>query len=59
MKLHNMKIKTTFALLAIACSFAAMPKTFAEKADTVVPAKATLAAQEKTGSASFEDAVQR
>ena len=59
MKLHNMKIKTTFALLAIACSFAAMPETFAEKADTVVPAKATLAAQEKTGSASFEDAVQR
>ena len=59
MKLHNMKIKTTFALLAIACSFASMPETFAEKAETVVPAKTTLAAQDKTGSAPFEDAVQR
>ncbi|MHC1717919.1 MAG: hypothetical protein AB9883_04620 [Acidaminococcaceae bacterium] len=59
MKLHNMKIKTTLALLAIACSFAAMPETFAEKVDTVVPAKAALAAQDKTGSADFYDAVQR
>lgn len=59
MKLFNTKIKTTLALLAIACSFAAMPETFAEQADTPAPAKATLAAQEKTGSAAFDEALQR
>lgn len=59
MKSYNMKMKTTLAFLAIVCSFAAAPVTFAEQPETTVPVQAVLAAQNKTASNIFADAVQR
>ena len=54
-----MKMKNTLILLAIACSFAAMPETFAEQATVAAAGKNELAAQIKTGGSVFNDEVQR
>ena len=54
-----MKMKNTLILLAIACSFAAMPETFAEQATVAAAEKNELAAQIKTGGSVFNDEVQR
>ena len=52
-------MKNTLILLAIACSFAAMPETFAEQATVAAAGKNELAAQIKTGGSVFNDEVQR
>ena len=51
-----MKIKMALALSVVVFSFAAMPETFAEQVDKVIPVKETVAAKEKTGSVVFDDA---
>lgn len=56
MKLNDMKIKMALALSVVVFSFAAMPETFAEQVDKVIPVKETVAAKEKTGSVVFDDA---
>lgn len=54
-----MKMKNTLIMLAIACSFTAMPESFAEQAALLAAEKNELAAQVKTGSSVFDDEVQR
>ncbi|MGL5205954.1 MAG: hypothetical protein ACRC8T_00375 [Acidaminococcaceae bacterium] len=54
-----MKLKNALILLVIACSFIVMPETFAEQASALTAGKKELAAQVKTGSSIFDDAVQR
>ena len=52
-------MKNTLIMLAIACSFTAMPESFAEQAALLAAEKNELAAQVKTGSSVFDDEVQR